>query len=77
MRLPAGSIAGRKEPLKPASGWVCPAGGAAVAVDRIEEVKDAICAMGSEEVYYWYSRCTSGNDRERTCRAFRIMVSKE
>ncbi len=46
-------------------------------LDRIEEVKDAICAMGSEEVYYSYSRCTSGNDRERTCRAFRIMVSKE
>ncbi len=46
-------------------------------LDRIEEIKDAICTMGSEEAYYWYSRCTGGNDRERTCRAFRIMVSKE
>ncbi len=44
---------------------------------RIEEIKDAVHNMGSEEAYYWYSRCTGGIDRERTCRAFRIMVSKE
>jgi hypothetical protein len=46
-------------------------------LDRIEEIKEAVSAMSSEEAYYWYSRCTSGNSRERTCRAFRIMVSKE
>jgi hypothetical protein len=44
---------------------------------RIEEVKDAVCNMASEEVYYWFSRCVDGNERRRNRRAFRIMFSKE
>lgn len=44
---------------------------------RIEEVSRAIATMEREEVYYWFSKGTTGVDLLRVQRALRIMVSDE
>lgn len=44
---------------------------------RIEEVARAISAMEREEVYYWFSKVTTGPERGRVQRALRILASDE
>ncbi len=44
---------------------------------RIEEVAGAISRMEREEVYYWFSKVTTGAGHGRVQRALRIMVSDE
>ena len=44
---------------------------------RIEEVAGAISSMEREEVYYWFSKVTTGSEQGRIQRALRIMVSDE
>ena len=44
---------------------------------RIEEVAGAISSMEREEVYYWFSKVTTGAEQGRVQRALRIMVSDE
>ena len=44
---------------------------------RIEEVARAISTMEREEVYYWFSKVTSGPEQGRVQRALRIMASDE
>ena len=44
---------------------------------RIEEVAGAISSMEREEVYYWFSKVTTGREQRRVQRALRIMVSDE
>ncbi|MGH8925039.1 MAG: DUF7680 family protein [Acidimicrobiia bacterium] len=43
---------------------------------RVEEVRQAIDAMSSEEALYWYANCT-GPKAARSLRALRIMLSEE
>jgi len=44
---------------------------------RIEKISAAVGRMEREEVYYWFSKCTSKRDTKRFCRAFRIMEAEE
>ncbi len=43
---------------------------------RIAEIEEGIAAMSTEETYYWYSKCT-GDERVRSQRALRLLVSGE
>ncbi len=44
--------------------------------ERIEQLKEAIYSMATEEAYYWNSRCRY-QVGERACRAFRILFAEE
>ena len=44
---------------------------------RVEAISMGIRAMTSEELYYWYSKCTSGATAERAQKALRILLSDE
>jgi len=44
---------------------------------RLETISNAIREMSDEEVYYWFSRCTSNPDARRAQRALRILLSEE
>ena len=46
-------------------------------VERIEVIAQGIRAMTSEEVYYWYSKCTGGPAAERAQRALRVLLAEE
>lgn len=46
-------------------------------VERIEVITLGIRAMTSEEVYYWYSKCTGGPAAERAQRALRVLLAEE
>lgn len=45
--------------------------------DRVEAIAHALRAMPSEEVYYWYSRCTAPRRRQRALRALRLLLAAE
>ncbi|MCD4708416.1 MAG: hypothetical protein K8S62_11855 [Candidatus Sabulitectum sp.] len=45
--------------------------------NRIEKISSAVKRMEREEVYYWFSKCTSETDSKRNCKAFRIMEAAE
>jgi len=45
--------------------------------DRIEAVSHGIRAMTSEELYYWYSKCTGGLAAERAQTALRTLLAEE
>ncbi len=44
---------------------------------RIDEIRDAVMYMSSEEAYYWYSLCSRNGYGKRARRAFRILCSEE
>lgn len=46
-------------------------------LERIEAVSRSIWQMETEEVYYWFSKCSRSSDRHRACRAARIMMAEE
>ncbi|MBN1856439.1 MAG: hypothetical protein JW846_05730 [Dehalococcoidia bacterium] len=46
-------------------------------LERIEAVSRRVKQMETEEVYYWYSKCRSPNERRRACRAVRILMAEE
>ena len=46
-------------------------------LERIEAVSRSIRQMETEEVYYWFSKCSRSSDRHRACRAVRIMMAEE
>ena len=46
-------------------------------VERIEGIAQGIRAMTSEEMYYWYSKCTGGPAAERAQKALRMLMAEE
>lgn len=44
---------------------------------RIEAIREATAAMGTEEAYYWYSKCSSSTSGRRATKAFRVLLSQE
>lgn len=44
---------------------------------RIDELKEAVRFISSEECYYWYSLCTNNEKKNRARKAFRILFSEE
>ena len=46
-------------------------------LERIETVSRSIWQMETEEVYYWFSKCSRSNESRRACRAVRIMMAEE
>jgi hypothetical protein len=42
---------------------------------RIETISGAIWAMGAEEAYYWFSKCTDVTTGRRARRALRILLA--
>jgi len=46
-------------------------------VNRIEVISAGVRAMSSEELYYWYSKCTARTSAERAQKALRILLAGE
>lgn len=46
-------------------------------LSRIEVISSGIRQMSSEELYYWYSKCTSQAIAERAQKALRILLAEE
>lgn len=46
-------------------------------VNRIEVISTGIREMTSEELYYWYSKCTSRFSAERAQKALRVLLAEE
>lgn len=46
-------------------------------IGRMEEISEGIRGMEPEEVYYWFSKCADRTSGRRSCRAFRILLSRE
>jgi len=44
---------------------------------RLETISRRVKQMETEEAYYWYSKCRGANDRQRACRAARILMAEE
>jgi hypothetical protein len=45
--------------------------------DRIEAIGRGLHAMGDEEAYYWFSKCSAGAEAARARKALRILLSDE
>jgi hypothetical protein len=45
--------------------------------DRIESIGHGVQAMGDEEAYYWFSKCTAGQDAGRARKALRVLLSDD
>jgi hypothetical protein len=45
--------------------------------DRMEAIAEGIRAMGDEEAYYWFSKCSAGPDPQRAQRALRVLLAGE
>ncbi len=45
--------------------------------DRIEAIGLGIQTMSAEEAYYWFSKCTSGDDALRAQKALRVLLADE
>jgi hypothetical protein len=45
--------------------------------ERIEAVGQGVQAMGDEEAYYWFSKCSAGPDALRAQKALRILLAGE
>lgn len=45
--------------------------------NRIERISSSISHMETEEVYYWFSKCTEEGTSHRACRSFRILEAAE
>jgi hypothetical protein len=46
-------------------------------VNRIEAIADGVRRMTSEEVYYWYSKCTTKTTADRAQKALRVLLADE
>jgi hypothetical protein len=46
-------------------------------MERVEAISQGIRAMTSEELYYWYSKCTAGPAAERAQKALRVLLAAE
>lgn len=44
---------------------------------RMEEIARGIRAMTAEELYYWFAKCTSSMNAERSLKALRLLLSDE
>ncbi|HJQ96444.1 MAG TPA: hypothetical protein VJ935_12155, partial [Acidimicrobiia bacterium] len=44
-------------------------------LSRVEEIREGIDAMTSEEALYWYAKCT-GTFAERSLRALRVLLAE-
>ncbi len=44
---------------------------------RIEQISQGVRAMTSEELFYWYSKCTAGPAIERAQKAMRVLLADE
>lgn len=45
--------------------------------DRIEAIGQGVQAMGDEEAYYWFSKCSAGPDALRAQKALRVLLAEE
>ena len=45
--------------------------------DRIEAIGQGVQAMGDEEAYYWFSKCSAGPDALRAQKALRVLLAGE
>jgi hypothetical protein len=45
--------------------------------DRIEAIGQGVQAMGDEEAYYWFSKCSAGPDATRAQKALRVLLAEE
>jgi len=45
--------------------------------DRIEAIGQGVQALGDEEAYYWFSKCSAGPDVLRAQKALRILLAGE
>jgi hypothetical protein len=45
--------------------------------DRIEAIGQGVQAMGDEEAYYWFSKCSAGPGASRAQKALRILLAGE
>jgi hypothetical protein len=45
--------------------------------DRIEAIGQGVQAMGDEEAYYWFSKCSVGSDAQRAQKALRVLLAAE
>jgi hypothetical protein len=46
-------------------------------VNRIEAIAEGVRRMTSEEVYYWYSKCTTKTTADRAQKALRVLLADE
>lgn len=46
-------------------------------IERIDDIYSAIRSMPDEEVYYWFSKCTTAGAARRSQKALRILLSPE
>jgi len=46
-------------------------------MNRVEAISLGIRAMTSEELYYWFSKCTIGQNADRAQKALRLMLAEE
>ena len=46
-------------------------------LSRISAVSDRVRAMEIEELYYWYSKCTSKSSGRRARRSLRLLMAEE
>lgn len=46
-------------------------------LERVEAIAHAIRRMPPEELYYWYSKCTVGENAERAQKALRVLLAEE
>lgn len=46
-------------------------------MSRVEAISEGIRRMTSEELYYWYSKCTSKPTAQRAQKALRILLAEE
>lgn len=44
---------------------------------RMEEISHGIQSMTAEELYYWFAKCTSSRNAERSLKALRLLLSDE
>ncbi len=45
--------------------------------DRIEAIGRGVQAMGDEEAYYWFSKCSAGPEARRAQKALRVLLAGE
>lgn len=45
--------------------------------DRIEAIGHGVQAMGDEEAYYWFSKCSAGQAANRARKALRVLLAAE
>lgn len=46
-------------------------------ISRIEEISRGIRSMTSEELYYWFAKCTGGTSSDKAQKALRMLLAEE